>query len=472
MFLIVSALFFIILMAGLGIDLAALYVNRTEAQRSADAGALAGATYFVTSSCTSTTSGCSSVQTQATNEAVSATQQNLVGGSAPTVNPSSDVTFNWTPVNDPRITVTVHKTVPTFFMAIWGWSTVNVSAKATAEAYRPGADGPAVGSMCLKPWIFPNVDPNHHVTATPPANACPGVGPWSSATGAPADMTTANWCFAYPNWTSPQPNTFYSTFINPLTKQITNPESASSGGAIGEVTQLKAGSPSAAPAPSQWYPITIPPGSSPVVCPNCKGPGGGGSSTGANLYAQNIECCNTNTLTCGTGVVLNTQTGNMQGPTEQGVECLINESRGGGTYGSGQDTLCGTSVLTTAATCGPPFSYHAGSNNPFASASSPVTSTPSLATAPVYNGAPLTPGQSSGASSITVVGFIQFFVDGVSPSGGGQGNVLAHVINISACGAGGSGSGGGGAGGGGGGGGGGVITGGGIGPVPVRLVSQ
>src|SRR5262249_49438828 len=44
--------------SALAIDLAMLYVTRNEAQRAADAAALAGAKVFVTSGCTSAPGGC------------------------------------------------------------------------------------------------------------------------------------------------------------------------------------------------------------------------------------------------------------------------------------------------------------------------------------------------------------------------------------------------------------------------------
>src|SRR5712692_6855025 len=154
-------------LAGLAIDLVSLYLGRSEAQRSADAAALAGATVFVTSGCTSGGSGCSLTQTAATNEAISVGNKNLVGGVNPGIQ-TSDVTFNFSIPGDPRITVTVQRTaargnpMPTFFAKIFGVSTVDVSATATAEAYTPGnSNGPAVGLSCVKPWLLPNCDPTN-----------------------------------------------------------------------------------------------------------------------------------------------------------------------------------------------------------------------------------------------------------------------------------------------------------------------
>jgi hypothetical protein len=221
---------------------------------------------------------------------------------------------------------------------------------------------------------------------------------------------------------------------------------------------LKPGQPSGAPAPSQFYPIQIPPGDVPAQCPSCAASGGGGAA----LYENNIECCNTDMLACNQSVNINTKTGNMQGPTEHGVECLTNESSKSAT---GQDTLCGTSVLGDVfPTCGPPYTMYAGSQNPLVlqgliSSGSVVTSSSSVVTVPLYSGQAL----NSGGGSVTIIGFLQVFINKVDTPGGNQGNVHATIVNISGCGSS--------AGGGGGGGGGGsTITGGGGQLIPIRLV--
>jgi hypothetical protein len=140
------------------------------------------------------------------------------------------------------------------------------------------------------------------------------------------------------------------------------------------------------------------------------------------------------------------------GPTRQGVDCLIHE----GNNGSGQDILNSTS----------PLKITGGSSNPNpALQGQPINSSSSIVTAPIYDGAQLCPGQSCAASvTANIVGFMQLFVkDETNP----QGTVEAYILNISTCGAS--------AGGGGGGGGGtpgGTVSGGGLSPVPIRLVSQ
>src|SRR5260370_3628561 len=173
LFMVAAAMVVILGLAALAIDLVSLYLGRSEAQRSADAAALAGATIFVASGCTSG-SGCSSTQTAATNEAISVGNQNLVGGVSPGIQ-TSDVIFDFSVPGDPRITVTVQRTaargnaMPTFFANIFGISTVDVSAVAKAEAYNPSGatSGPPIGAFCVKPCLLPNCDHSHLTPSNP-----------------------------------------------------------------------------------------------------------------------------------------------------------------------------------------------------------------------------------------------------------------------------------------------------------------
>src|SRR5207245_930121 len=250
--------------------------------------------------------------------------------------------------------------MPTFFAKIFGISTVDVSALAKAEAYNPaGGNGPAIGTFCVKPWLLPNCDPNH----LSPAN--------SLCTGTPGGY-----------------------FIDPTTLAIVHPGPASQGGVVGQLMTIKPGAPVQAPSPSQFFPVILPPGTAPAECPTCSN----GGSSGAALYRQNIECCNSRIISCGS-ITLQPETGNVVGPTRQGVDCLIHEQ----SNGSGQD------LLNTSTS---PFTITGGSNNPNpALRGQPVTSSDSFVTAPIYDGAQLCPGKSCPASvSATIVGFMQMFI--------------------------------------------------------------
>ena len=132
-------------------DLVGMFMTaRTQAQNSADAGALAGATALAFDSFTDRTPGGPAVQS-----AMSAATSNTVIGAPPSVL-AGDVTFPAGPGGNNRVRVNVYRTsvrntpVPTLIGAIFGIRTVDVSATATAEA------APANAMTCVKPFTIPD----------------------------------------------------------------------------------------------------------------------------------------------------------------------------------------------------------------------------------------------------------------------------------------------------------------------------
>ena len=103
--------------AALSIDLTALYLQKSEAQRAADSGAMAGAMAF--------TQGCSldasclsaNVEASATAQATQAVQKNLVFGQIPTVS-STSFTAGGGSTADPLITVNIQAPAKTFFLPL------------------------------------------------------------------------------------------------------------------------------------------------------------------------------------------------------------------------------------------------------------------------------------------------------------------------------------------------------------------
>ncbi len=375
--------------AALAIDLVSFYTARAEAQRAADAAALAGASMFITTGCTSASGGCTpggSQEGPARQQAKDVGAQNKITGQAASIQ-DSDVTFNYPNPEEPQIRVRVARdtahanALPTFFGKVFGITTVNVSVTATAEVFNPSGSGSPIGTFCLKPWILPNCD---------------------------ADHTTPN---TNPNCTSVAP------FIDPATGAIIHPGPFSSGGVVGETLVLKSGSPSQAPAPSQYYPVQLPPSpTSPSLCPSCAQGAGGGA------YRQNIECCNENQFVCGL-VPVNFENGNMQGPTRQGVDCLIHED---------SSTSIGQDILLIPS----PLGITGGSNNPNPAlrGATGLTSSDSVVTIPLYDGANLCPGSSCGPS-VTIIGFLQVFINSVENTGSlTMGDVHATVLNVAGCG--------------------------------------
>jgi Flp pilus assembly protein TadG len=430
--IIAVSMIFVLGMAGLGIDLASLYVGRSQAQRAADAGALAAAKALANdNACVNGGGGSLSAacQTVARQQAEAVGNQNLIAGVNPNIG-DADVTFISTSSGDPQIQViaardTAHNNpMPTFFVKIFGINSADVSAKAVAEAYTStNGTGPPVGARCVKPWLIPNCDENNG----DPNQQNPNCGT------APGD---------HGYFVIPQSGGLSST----LARNGPSPT-----GPIGEPFTLKPGDPGGAAAPGQYYAAFIPnTTTAPTECPACASSSGGGGSTNstgsAAVYRANIECCNQTALVCGDNpnVTLASTAGNMVGPTRQGVDCLIHQS--GNTFSSncGQDVLNGNSSPCSNAPPGimaTPFSVTAGANNPYADypgQSLPTMDSDSVVALPIWDGTPLTSGQNS---NIRIVGFLQLFIQNEDSSN--QGSVYGTIMNVTSCGGGGSGSGGG-----------------------------
>jgi Flp pilus assembly protein TadG len=420
--------------AGLAIDLAALYVVRSEAQRAADAAALAGARAIVDSGYPSGLVSQGTAALLAAQQAASVGNQNLVGGINPGINAAgfangcppaagADGCFDFSNPQDPRITVVVQRTVargnavPTFFMRIFGVQQVNVSASATAEAYLGAAGGPGIASTCLKPWLMPNCDPD------PSHAVAPG-----DPRGNPNCGTTPNGkVYAY--YTIPGSNTLVYPGLAP-------------GGVVGQEFAVKPGSPSQALAPGKFAPVFMPPGANPAICPDCaKNNNAGGGLPSASLYAMNIECCNTSPVACGSQTVTPI-TGDMVGPTGSAVDCLVtgsSQNNAAAPNSKLQDTISFSSSY-------PFFLVTPGTASPYYGQSSiPVSESRSFVTVPIYDGSALCPGMSGsncGSATVNVEGFAQLFVEweGSGTCGGqpvNQNSVCVRLINIVLCGAGG-----------------------------------
>ena len=126
--LVAISLFSLLGMAALAIDVSTLYMAHGEAQRAADAAALAGARMFATSGYTSAssdlaasdicqTSAVPSAAAAANRQAEAVAAQNLIAGQPAAV---QSITCNLTAAN-PQISVTIQRTaLPTFFGRIWG----------------------------------------------------------------------------------------------------------------------------------------------------------------------------------------------------------------------------------------------------------------------------------------------------------------------------------------------------------------
>jgi Flp pilus assembly protein TadG len=415
MLLVVVAMLSMLGIMALAIDVITLYSARSETQRAADAAALAAAKMLVDMGVT--TDPTATVPTAAQIDAATKAAQGVAGNTViggRTVQ-TADVTLTFpgggtTAFNvNPQVTVTVQNTnLPTFFSRIWSRAALTVRASATAEGYNPsnatsitgGATAPVV-ARCVKPFIVPNCDPDTTVHPVPP-------GPPSGCVGA-------------------------TTLFDPTTGAITN-HGAYPGGIIGEGFDLVSdcgtgpgcgagvqGTPKVSVGPTlQYYPAQMSGLTS--TCPSC---------TGATDFEQAIECCDPTPISCGTTVTapaVNQLSVDAtvfpeggSGPAQSGVECLIHQ-----TGGSGMDSL--NKPLTY------PLQIVVGNGHPLngsvLAANDLVTTSDSLVTVPVFNGA-----AAPGAGSVNIIGFLQVFIDGATPGGGpNAGRFHVTVVNVSGCG--------------------------------------
>jgi hypothetical protein len=280
--LVIVAFSMVVLLAAsaLAIDMANLYMARAQAQRAADAAALAGAQAFVNSGCT--TGGCTAggvQETLATQQAEAAGAQNYIAGQAASIQ-NGDITFSYPTAEEPQITVNAKASVSTFFAKVFGIKTANVSATATAEAYNPSGGNAPVAAACLKPFLVPNCDPAPGHTS-------------------PANLGCATAGQGY--------------FFDPSTGAIEHP-GVYPAGVTGMPWQLHSNA-----GPSQWYLV---------------GFGGAPPSSGAAIRTH-ISQCTPAPLSCGS--TLTTANGKNVGPVDQGTNDLINANGDG--LGQGQDSI-------------------------------------------------------------------------------------------------------------------------------------
>ncbi|MGH9550344.1 MAG: pilus assembly protein TadG-related protein, partial [Terriglobales bacterium] len=320
-------------MAALAIDVSTLYMAHGEAQRAADAAALAGARMFASSGYTSISNppsilaasdicqtGAAGLDAAANKQAEAVAAQNLVAGQPAAV---ESITCITTAAN-PQIAVTVQRTaLPTFFGRIWGGSANSVTATAVAEAYNPSGSAAPVQAQGVKPWLIPNCDPTNGG-----AGDCTGGGQRF------VDITTG----------AIQNN---GSFVG---KTITLTHVA--GAAAPSVTTVP-------PRTLDYYRANVPITPPAPVCPSTSAVGC--SQVGSDDYHDNIACASTYQFSCGqvvgAGQAVTVQTGGGLGVrTNEGTQCLI--------HASGQGTGFGQDVLTDVVANSPPTFITGGDNNP------------------------------------------------------------------------------------------------------------
>jgi hypothetical protein len=385
-------------MAALSIDVITLYTARSEAQLTADAGALAAARALVNSGATSDPSGnlMTLAEPLASKVAIQVAQSSYVGGryldasKGEVVVSFSDSQNNpciaLHPITNPCVTVSVQRTdLPTFFARIWGASEVKVATSATAEAYNPtnvsgggNNPNPPVAPICVKPWLLPNIDPTNGTTTI--------FNPSSGAVNATTLLGN-----------TPQPP-------NP------NPQ------------KLHVRNVVAAVQPAAWRPypsdnVSFP---APADFPAC-------APSMTTDYQKSIAGCVQTPIACNAQVNIQLATNlNINADTANAVNCLTHATNGNG------DSVFPQNNATL------PFEFTAGSDNPIPNANgNDVMVSDSLVTIPVVDltaaTAPWPP-----TAQLQIIGFVQLFLnsDGNNTNtGGGQaGRIDATVVNLVGCG--------------------------------------
>jgi hypothetical protein len=408
----------ILAIAALSIDVITLYLAKEEAQRSADAAALAAARVLSLSGVTGDPNNVQGILPVApwqaacdlaTQTAQAVANQNVVGG---TVINSATVTFLYngatTDCTAPSASFTINPQVqvkvvrqglPNFFSRIWNRAGSNVSATATAEAFNPQNSGSVaatgivtVSPRCVKPWIVPNRDPNNGgaklVSLTDGSIQNPGIQQSGSGVIGESFTLTADCHTGNPNCMWGAGNGLRD-----------NPPSYNQQGAN-----------------TLDYLPTFIQGTA-IAVPSC---------ANGSPYQEDIGGCDKSTVyACGivgggAQVDLSFNPGHPSGDTSTATQCLIHQQ-------GGQDVL-DTSVF--------PFQIKAGAGNPMVTSGgipsgSSITSASSIVTVPIYDDTqvPVQFPPNVNQAPVTIVGFLQVFINGVDTNG----NPNVTVLNVAGC---------------------------------------
>jgi Flp pilus assembly protein TadG len=452
MVLVAAAMVAIIGMAVLSIDVVTLYLAKEEAQRSADAAALAAARLLsvsgITGDPTNSTSNWGAVcgaSGAATLVAQAVAAQNIVGNqAAPTVavtySAGSDGTVgagtsDCTSLSasafgvNPMVTVKVSQAgLPNFFSRFWSRSGNSVSATATAEAFNPSDSGNSgnqvsgtitpVQPRCVKPWVVPNLDPMD--PAYPggcTTNCAKFVDPDSGAIQRPGislNGTGATGVIGETFWIVPDcqhGNPGYCRLLN-------------NGGDVQPQANYNDGS-GYQPGPRNLLSAPGQVGSPVTAIPSC--------SEGDD-YEDAIESCDAPTnyqcgVTNANAVDLTKHNPGVNSITNA-VKCLIHQTDATNlTSSSGQDYLKTTGTFGYPSAY--PFQILVGSSNPLGAglAGTPITTSNSIVSLPIYDQTTVTL-TSNTISNVTFMGFLQVFINAVDVNG----NRLVTVLNVTGCG--------------------------------------
>lgn len=410
-------------MAALAIDVSTLYVAHGEAQRAANAAALAGARMFASSGYTTAstalpgadicqTSAAPGADAAANRQAEAVAGQNLVGGQPAAV---QSILCNNTAAN-PQISVTIQRTgLPTFFGRIWGGAANSVSATAMAEAYNPSGSTAPIQLQGVKPWLIPDCDPT---------NAAPGDCGLGGRFVSPVDGSIQN----------------NGSFVGQTITLV-----HTTAGSTPNVTTV-------APRTLNYYRADVPIRPPEPLCPSTSAVSC--AQVGSDNYHDNVACSSTFQFSCGqtVGVGGVTIAGGSGLLTDQATQCLI--------HATGQGLGFGQDVLTPSAGNIPPVTIAGGDNNPNPALQgvTSISRSDSVVTVPIYHSPAnvnLCPGGACTGTG-TIVGFLQLAIT-QNVAGAPNGQVEGVIMNVAGCNPAAGGT---------------AVSGGGVSPIPVRLIHQ
>lgn len=273
------------------IDLGALFTARAEAQRAADAAALAGASAYLDHLP-------EIAESFAEERALEYAQLNHIRNASIE---SDEVYVDIVP-DDFRVRVQIRREgLPTRFARFFGVTEMSVSADATAEAV------PATSARCVKPFALPDVwhDADDDTD---------GDRLWDEGEQWEYEPDQGDHYARYSGHGDPNQTGYGSHW-----RDATDPNGIQRD--FGRQLVLKYTHPSSefVPSPGIFLPWRMPedPGMEP-----CEGIGGGGSQ-GASGFRNNVCACNHTQIELGVDYSL--EPGNMVGPTWQGVSHLIDQ---------------------------------------------------------------------------------------------------------------------------------------------------
>jgi hypothetical protein len=374
--------------SALAIDYGAFWTARVQAQTAADAAALAGAVSLAWSA--------PGDVPRAQAAAAAAGSANLVLGTAPSITAATDVTLIPCPkgapgVPDTCIRANVYRAasranaLPTFFAQVMGIASQDVRATATAQVETANA------ANCLKPWAVADKWAEHW------ENGKPNNGPWTPTSHFDKYKKSGNQMVVDPSITTPDvyvppsassPGTGFTPFDAQgnktsdygleLTLKIGSPQSSISSGWFMALDLLKAD---------------------------------GTLSKGANDYRANIAgCSGGTTYKIGDTVYVDSEQGNMVGPTKQGVDTLISTDPGA-TWDPTTQSITGSCA---PGMCGDGL-YH--------------TQSPRIVPVALFNIDAFLAAAPTGKSTVPITNIMGFFVEGVSQPSGGA-NVTGRLVAV------------------------------------------